>query len=240
MTAAAHRARQWRPVGLINWLAIGSLVLVISRILLLDVPEPIWGLARTGEILNNLALAYLAAWIFHLIVIERPRVAARRRVAAAYRDDFLEVAGKGGLLLEAVARKKLKSAPPNPTLEEVTALCASVNRGSRAPYYHFRGKLTSETLDWIEYFDRHLASARDAQERLSPALPFLEPETIAMLRSVNNSDFEKFIKNCVDHGLIADTLRGMAPALYSYVQECNQLSDHLKRALGRSLSERRP
>lgn len=227
-------------MSLINWLAIASVVLVISRALLLDVPEPIWGFARTGEILNNLALAYLAAWIFHLIVIERPRASARRRVVAAYRDDLLEVAGKGGLLLEAIATKKLKSAPPTPTLEEVTALCASVNRGSRAPFYHFRGRLTSETLDWIEYFDRHLMSARDAQERLSPALPFLEPETIAMLRSVSNSDFERFIKNCVDHGFVADTLRDLAPTLHSYVQQCNQLRDHLDRALGHSLSERRP
>ena len=216
--------RSW---GLINWLAVGSIILVIARAVLLDIPEPMPGVARTGEIVNNLALAYLAAWIFHLIVIERPNRAARRRVVAAYEEDFLEVAGKGRLLLTAIALKKGKSVPTQPILAEVVALCASVHRVSRAPSYVFRGVLTSGTLDWIEYFQGHMASAKEAQERLLPALPFLEPETVALLRSLRNSEFDKFIHNCGTYGFVADSLEDLAPSLFSYVRDCDALADHL-------------
>lgn len=215
-------------VNAINVIAIVCLISVVARQILLDVPEPVPGFARAGDVWNNLALAYIGAWFFNLLVIEMPKKAARQRVMAAYKDELREVSTRGSLFLEALATKKGRLIAADPSLDDVTALCKSVKRSSRSPYYTFRGQLTSETLDWIEYFDDHLDAVDRAHSRLRPAHPFLKPETIALMQSVRNTEFELFIRQSRKIGLVSDTLEPLADSLYHYVVNCRRLEAHLQ------------
>lgn len=211
-------------INIIALIAFGSIVI---RPFLLDIPQPFPGFARAGEVWNNLALAFLGAWFFNLLVVEIPKREATLNIMRAYNDDLREVSTKGNLILKAIANKKLSDVPSEPTLEDVRDICKSVHRGSRSPYYTFRGFLTSETLDWVEYCESHLDSADRANARLVPALPYLSPETISLLQSVRNTEFEQFIRQCSKHALISDTLEPLAPSLHKYVSDCRQLEIHL-------------
>lgn len=62
-----------RPTASVNAVAGLALVALIARQSLLHVPQVVTGGAAFGDIVYNLSLATLGAWLLHLLVVLLPR-----------------------------------------------------------------------------------------------------------------------------------------------------------------------
>ncbi len=94
-TDALGIVREQRRHRALNALAAGCLVLAVVRLALTSVPEPLPWLSEAGELIYDLALAFLAGWIFHLLVVVVPEAHRKARLDSivAGRIDFLIRAG---------------------------------------------------------------------------------------------------------------------------------------------------
>jgi hypothetical protein len=94
-TNALGIVREQRRHRALNVAAAGCLLLAVARLALTSVPEPMPWLSEAGELIYDLALAFLAGWIFHLLVVVAPEADRRARLDSivAGRIDFLIRAG---------------------------------------------------------------------------------------------------------------------------------------------------
>lgn len=213
----------------VDLVALLALVFVIARIPLTYIPEPLPGLAMLGELLSDLSLAIIAAWLFNLLVIEMPSIRRRERMHAAYIDDLRLIAGKARLLYKALCLKKLKHPVEAPTVDDMTEVFKHIRRDSRAPAYTFRGRLTSDTLDWVEYLERHLDDLHDAIARVTPGLPYLDWEIATFLPAISNNAFEYFIRNASRYGFIAPNLEELAEPLHAFITDSEPMFEYVQK-----------
>jgi hypothetical protein len=48
------------------------------------------------------------------------------------------------------------------------------------------------------------------------------------MQAVRNSDFEGYIRNCLQHRFMSDNLEFLADSLHPYVMDCRRLEAHLE------------
>ncbi|MCA1703568.1 MAG: hypothetical protein LC808_10045, partial [Actinobacteria bacterium] len=93
------------------------------RTYLLSYPEIFSLGAELGDVVNQLGLAYIAAWIFHWLVVELPRQRQQRDAYQSAGPLLLQIGISGWMILDLLYQQAGKAAPKDVpdrnTLEEV-------------------------------------------------------------------------------------------------------------------------
>lgn len=182
-----QHARLERVVAL---LAAVSVVFVATRTVLLTTPEPFPGLARMGDVGYDLALAYLAGWIFHLLVVVLPRRADRRRVHVAAVPTVDRLAATAERIGRAVANASGQPWPERPAVEALSAMFGAVAPYGPAPLViAFEAGARPVAATWLQYLNYELDRASQDQDRLVALYPYLDSDLIVLLRALDDSPF---------------------------------------------------
>lgn len=195
-----HCSVDWKRAGrllrelwkqpVVTGVFVGSLVFVACRTALLSVHELFPGGARIGEVVFELALAYVAAWMFNLLVVVLPQLRSRDRVLAAVGRVISKLADVGLQMPTALAQGAQISAPGQtvPIEEWLTKTGKRLSLAGPSPLLAPDGvRMTPAT--WQEWVSDAVTRVESLNTSLVPYLPFLEIELIGLVNDVVLSDF---------------------------------------------------
>lgn len=120
------RLRGWVRDHIVDVLAVVSLLIVAGMWYLERVLED--DLAGTRSIILDLALAYLAGWLFHLLVVVLPERRRQRRLFATIGYDLMVIADSGRAIVHALEFVGECPEPEVATAEHVHLVCVANNR----------------------------------------------------------------------------------------------------------------
>lgn len=221
----AHRVMQaWQRstiyarAHLVDLCATLSLTILIVRLILESTPEIFPDGARIGQLFNDLALAYLAAWIFNLLVIVLPRRQEKRRIytAVSWRVPLIAeagthfigvLAGNGG-----IARSNYEYA--SYTREEINHACSVTFPNE------FRGP-AQLGITWYAYLRHQVARSREQFRDLVPYLTFFDAELQAAINAVINSQLAMLTDDLPQIG--NGTFSNLSDLIFDHWQACRKL-----------------
>jgi hypothetical protein len=210
---------------------VGSLVFVVARTALLSVRELFPGGARIGDVVFELALVYVGAWMFNLLVVVLPQLRSRDRVLAAVGQVINKLADVGLRMPTAMAQGA--QIPPLeqtlPTEDWLTKTGKRLRLGGPSPLLVPDGVRMSPAT-WQEWVSDAVSRVESLNASLVPYLPFLEIELIGLVNDVVLSDF-------VDEGRgIAGLTRpatgdmsSLAHSLRAFMSACAALREYGER-----------
>ena len=175
---------------MVTGLFVGSVVFVVARTALLSVSELFPGGARIGEVVFDLAVAYIAAWLFNLLVVVLPQLRSRDRVLAAVGRVITKLADLGLRMPTAMAHGAQISAPEEtpPSEDWLTKTGKRLPLGGPSPLRVPDGVKMSPAT-WQEWVHDAVTRVESLNASLVPYLPFLEVELIGLVNEVVLSDF---------------------------------------------------
>ncbi|WP_226353770.1 hypothetical protein [Pseudonocardia sp. ICBG601] len=205
MITVKKNARPWRRIykfdPLLDVLVIVCVVTVVTQRLLRSVPQLFPGGALLGDVIAALALSFIGAWFFNLLVIRLPK----QRDKGA----FVEVSGKlvarfattaVGILQPMATEHGMRPPPRQPDPEYLSELMAKVSPMGPAPMVGFQG----QRYNWIQFTDDAIDRAIALKNRLTPFFPQMEAETVASIAAVENCTLFQTIKLQVASGPITN------------------------------------
>ncbi|MCY0930896.1 hypothetical protein OTB20_32830 [Streptomyces sp. H27-H1] len=214
------RALKTHPA--INWIAATALVIVIVQQWLLTTPQLFAGGAAVGEVLFDLSLATLAAWVFHLVVVVIPRLRAERLLLAQEHGHLRGASGAAAAVLRAMSASAGNPLPdplPALTLAKVTTICENVDL-QVSPEDFAPGS-------WQDYLVYEADRATRRHQRIEAAYAFLPVELVAILRGLAAHAYVKQIEALKNLPMSNEHPEFLAPSLYAYLQKCSELGKYL-------------
>jgi hypothetical protein len=158
---------------IVNGLAGVALAIAVLRLVFENTHELLVRGAAVGNLLQDLSIAYLAAWIFNLLVVEVPR-----------QRDRAIVMGFGGRLvgtMTAVSRLlaiEILRAGGRPLLtddaaithDDLVAAATKIRPDDKAPMVFIQPDGSMMTPNWLQYLD---AQRQEKERRTATVLPLL-------------------------------------------------------------------
>jgi hypothetical protein len=144
------------------WLGV-ALLTVVVRTSLLSVPEKVPGSQRWGEVAFDLAIAYIAAFLFNLLVIEVPR----RRLRPMVKRHIQRLAQPGfmlrGTVLKGVVDLNTDTSTAA-TLEQVLAWTTTTNWSDSSGAVQVVGGtvITTLPISWKDFIVGEVLSRNDS------------------------------------------------------------------------------
>jgi hypothetical protein len=212
-----------RTVTLLFGLAVA---LVIAHTALLSVHQIFADGARIGDVFFELAVAYIGAWIFNLLVVVLPRMRARDRVLDAVVKPISRLSATGIRMPASMAQGAAQPAPAEDVPPEswFTLTGQQLPLRGEAPLYIQDPVRLLRPATWQEWVADAVHDVDAYKTALMPYLPFLEIELISLINSVVHSNF-------VDQGrqysvlpVATDTnMSILARPLRDFVEACTAL-----------------
>lgn len=138
----------------------------------------------------ELALAYIGAWMFNLLVVVLPRLRSRDRVLAAGGGLIRRLSGVGlampAILAEGAQTRVPQQAPPPE--DWLTVIGQRLPFGGPSPLHVPEG-MGARAATWQEWIGDAVAKVESLNASLIPYYPFLEIELIGLVNDVVLSDF---------------------------------------------------
>ena len=228
---AAYRSTLTGIDGFLNWGAAASALCVTAHVVLSNTAEWFSHGAEAGTVIYDLALAYLASWIFYAAVVVVPRYQDARRLFAALAPTLRWIAGTGERL---VSEPFKRAGIPLESIDEqhIHAAFSPLLLRDPAPLVDIKGN----TLDWALYM-------REAHDRLKWHLSFATPhltrfdvELSSVLAHISGSEFIRTLDQCLfldrDLRFLATndtTMDFFAPSAWQLVQLCARLQLYIER-----------
>lgn len=229
--------RPKRP-SLVDGLALAALSVVVSRTALREVPEVFALGAETGEALSDLGLAYLSAWIFHLLVVVKPRQRDQERIQRRVGIHLYELSRVSHSVFHAMERQMGKQESGSPSMAHVKEVCAAINPNNESPVIALAPDRVIRPLTWVEFIRARSDLTRELRSDLLPTYTYFDVELVARLHA--EADAESTWRFFVDQAAGASnhlpnaTLQPAAPHLYDYMEKSWSLYLYLsKRPLRR-------
>jgi hypothetical protein len=223
--------RELMKQRVVTGLFVCSVLFVVVRTALLSVPELFPGGARIGEVVFELAIAYIGAWFFNLLVVVMPQLRSRTRVLAAVGRVITELADVGLAMPTDLARgaQVSVSGVTPPSVEWLTSTGKRLPLGGPSSLLVPDG-VRMRSANWQEWVHAAVARIESLNASLVPYLPFLEIELIGLINEVVLSDF-------VDDGRKIANLQtpptgdmsSLAPSLRKFITACEGLREYGER-----------
>ncbi len=210
---------------------VGSLVFMVGRTALLSVRELFPGGARIGDVVFELALAYVAAWMFNLLVVVLPQLRSRDLVLAAVGRVISKLADVGLKMPTAMAQGAQIPAPEQtlPTEGWLTETGKRLPLGGPSPLLVADG-VRMVPATWQDWVSDAVTRVDSLNASLVPYLPFLEIELIGLVNDVVLSDF-------IDEGRgiagftrpVSGDMSPLAHSLRAFMSACAALREYGER-----------
>lgn len=210
----------------VGLLALISFLTIAVRTSLRSVPEIFPGGAVIGEVLYDLALAYLGAWIFNLLVVVMPRKRDQQRIYASCDKFIRRIYASADRSIPALYGHIGESAPPKPDAYSLRRVLAAVNPSDEAPLIlHFEGSGTIMPANWIQYFQHEITWIERAAARIDPLFIHFDSNLIELLNAVTSSQLASQIVSMPAHVPNQD-LTWLHSALMDHWTNCSRLKEY--------------
>ena len=200
------------------------MIFVIARTALLTVPEAFPGGAALGDVIYDLAIAYVGAWLFNLLVVILPRLRDRKRV--------FEGAGK---LIERFCAVGLRMPSGLGLAPDTFKDLADANQvglfSLKLQDFSFTDESTLATwgpggiqiVNWSEWWVRNAVKAANLYKLLVTYFPYFDSELIRLVNEVALSSFVSQGEELAGVPIIGGNMSAVAPALAEFITACRQL-----------------
>jgi hypothetical protein len=219
-----YEARLNRSLWLLLWAALGYSAL--QHVLLADRPAFSQWAFRAGELCYDLAIAYVGAFVFYVLVVRMPLRRDRRNV---YGRMTYALRGPRGQAIElirylnATAGLVAEGEPDDRrvTRENVAEACAGITYSTAAYYWTTPGRVRTNAMGLIvELVDRiHRAN----KELMSDWSPYLPTHAIDLLEAIDDCRFlqlPEHIFPLVERGIVDENqdLTWLVDEIYTYLR----------------------
>jgi hypothetical protein len=181
----AHEAAALEPLkrlgGILlhdRWLFGFASVVAIAVTALQRIPEVFAGGYEVGVFVAALAFAYVGAWIFNWVIIERPRTAQLRDIYRVSWPALSLAAWDGYYLIKELAWMAKVDELKEPAEYDVQQLC------SRIPWGVY-----IDGVDWRDSLNNHLDIRNARQQAIAPFLAHAEHHLLTILAELNATDY---------------------------------------------------
>ena len=220
---------RWFPKNqTLNFILLGALAAVVSvEFVLADIPEFFSGAAKIGSIVSALSVAYIASYIFYVVVVHIKHVRDSEHIHPYIALKTRQiVAGLREITLQIVVRANGDSNVAYPSQQEFSAMTKGILLGDPAPEAYTRIPAgVSSWLDFLKYWKQLTEERIDA---LFANAQFLEAEHVRLLLNIRENPFffqlrmfsESILKQ--DCSFLASTLYRLSEstrALETYCEE---------------------
>jgi hypothetical protein len=177
-----------RTVTLLFGLAVAF---VIARTALLSVHQFFAAGARSGDVLFELAVAYIGAWIFNLLIVVLPRMRTRDRILYAVVKLISRLSAVGMRMPASMAQGAGQASPTEqiPPDSWFTLIGQQLPLRGEAPLYVPDDETFLRPANWQEWVAAAVNDVEKYNAALMPYLPFLEIELITLINNVVLSNF---------------------------------------------------
>jgi len=210
-------------------LVISSLCIILVEVVFDKTEELFSGGAKLGEIVSNLSLAFIASYIFYVVVVHikymkdkeqlNPYILMKsRQIIAAIQEITLQLIVKAG------------AAPENkyPSKEKLKKIAKKIDLSNSAPDPYPSLHPHIETMSDFFYHWKKIGEQRI--EALLVLAQFLDAEQIRLLKNIQESSFYLLLNNCEgklnnDFSVISDSFYELSQSAKSLEEYCDR--EHL-------------
>ncbi|MDA8322206.1 MAG: hypothetical protein M0030_20680 [Actinomycetota bacterium] len=209
---------------LISRLLLVAVACVAARQALLSVHQVFPGGAEIGEVVYDLGIGYIVAWIFNVFVVILPRLHDKNLIMPGAGKLITQMCATG---LRAVTQLNLDPAKfQNLTdagqLGQFELRLGNIQRADTSSVEVY-GPEGPRPLNWHEWaVDRSIRVA-NAYQSLVPFFPFFESELVRLINDVALSDFVTMHRQTAGVPLTGGDLRSIARPLADFITACRKL-----------------
>ena len=177
MLKSRHKsAERWVHSGA----AISAAHLLLHALVLRRTPEIFAGAASLGDLLANLSLAYVASYIFFMIVVLIPRREDRQNTYGYFLRQTNRITSNASRIIIEIIDLSPEDSSQEPSLETFTRACAQV--GLKTPT-SMRIYETGEAATISQFITYHLDQSRTAQDKILRFMHHVESELVRALHA---------------------------------------------------------
>ena len=209
---------------LISCLLLVAAACVAARQALLSVPQAFPGGAEIGEVVYDLGIGYIVAWIFNVFVVILPRLHDRKLIMPGAGKLINRMCAPG---LSAVALLNLESDKLRDLMDpgqrgQFDLKLGNIQRADTSSVEVY-GPDGFQPLNWHEWaVDRSIRTA-NAYQLLVPFFPFFESELVQLINDVAFSDFVTMYRRTAGLQLTGGNMGSVAGPLADFITACRKL-----------------
>jgi hypothetical protein len=220
-TAVLHELLKQR---LISVLLLVAAACVVARQALLSVPQAFSGGAEIGEVIYDLGIGYIAAWIFNVFVVILPRLHDKKLITPGVGKLITKMCAPGltAITLLNLEPDKFRDLTDATQLRQFELKLRNIQRSDESNVQVY-GPGGMQPLNWHEWMvDRSLRTV-NAYQLLVPYFPFFESELIQLINDVALSDFVTMYQRTAGLQLTGGNMGSAAGPLADFITACRKL-----------------
>lgn len=212
---------------LVSCLLLVAAACVAAHQSLLSVHQGFPGGAEIGEVVYDIGIAYIAAWIFNVLVVVLPRLHDRKLIMPGAGKLIKRMCAPG---LRAVTQLRLEPGEFQDLTDtgqwgqfELKLRNIQNADTSSVEVYGHEG---FQPLNWHEWaVDRSIRVA-NAYQSLVPFFPFFESELVQLINDVALSDFVTMYREVAEVPLTGGNMGSIARPLADFITACRKLRNY--------------
>lgn len=216
-----HELLKQRLISCLLLVAVGC---VVARQALLSVHQAFSGGAEIGEVVYDLGIGYIVAWIFNVFVVILPRLHDRKLIMPGAGKLINRMCAPGlsavtQLNLEPHEFRDLTDARQRGQFELKLRNIQRADTSSVEVY----GPDGFQRLNWHEWAVDRSIRTTNAYQLLVPFFPFFESGLVQLINDVALSDFVTMYRRTAGLQLTGGNMGSVADPLADFITACRKL-----------------
>ncbi len=205
-------------------LGVAVLAIYLIKFPLSHIPEPFSGGKNTGDIVFELCISYIGAYIFWFVNIYAPQKKAAKHVLPIVADATETIisramqpfiAMRDELNIESNLYKMDKSA--------IKKILAHPPYANANVFAWANGNI--QQLNWLQYMLHSQTTVRETYERITPYIGYIDPILARSLYEVYNTFYYQVISPMVDLPIQSQDMQNLVDFVYPQIQNVRKLQD---------------
>jgi hypothetical protein len=210
---------------LISCLLLVAAACVAARQALFSVPRAFPGGPEIGEVVYDLGIGYIVAWIFNVFVVILPRLHDRELIMSGAGKLIKRMCALG---IRAVSElnlelEKFQDLTEVAQWEQFELKLHNIQNADISSVEVYYGNEDIRPLDWHECAVDRSIRAASAYQLLVPFFPFFESELVQLVNDVALSDFVTMHRETAGVSLPGGGMGGIARPLADFITACRKL-----------------
>jgi hypothetical protein len=220
-----------RTENIVLWtlLLLSIVTIILVKYILADIPEK-WKYGHeTGEVVYDLSLAYIASWIFYIVVVTIPKNRNEKNINVHISTIVDGIVYTGNGLLHGLS-STIDDQEKEITESEFTALCKKIGPDS------IQDLFVTVTEKYPITYLQHISSVRERvkteSQKLFIYISHLDPELIRLTNDVIYCQLMVHLDNYfLDKQYRQPTFEHISYALYDFYKKIGHLKEYRQRHL---------
>jgi hypothetical protein len=214
-------------------IALTALAFVVAHAALLNVKEIFAGGARIGDLLYDFFLAYLASYVFYVIVVAFPRIRDRRTCRTMVFTGVDRIIGDEITVLYELGHPRVNN-PSEVAEPDLPELCGKKNpqEGPQRAFLTPTGPQSQQITVW-EAIRERVHRSQKTIDRLLRLVPLLDAELVQLLVELEGIDLFWTVQDYWEmlSNVSNEDMSAWVPTFETYHQVIRGLKDYRRREL---------